>query len=235
MTSPSLAIITGAGRGIGRAIAQVLSQNGFRCILIARSKGQLDETARLLPRESESIVCDLHDPAQITSAIDRIKQKYNRIDLLVNNAGVAPLVPFEQTTPAIWDEVFAINVRAVYQFCHSVWPIMVEQKSGVIINISSEASRDPYPGFSAYAPSKAAINMFTRVLAKEGDRHNIRVHAVAPAGVETGMLRAIADEKLLPRDQTLDPEHVAETVMGCVSGALKHTSGETIFVHRRMS
>ncbi|MBC7782204.1 MAG: SDR family oxidoreductase [Burkholderiales bacterium] len=233
MTNPKTAIITGAGRGIGRATAIQLSAGGASCVLIARSNNELAETASLCAGETLVISCDVRDPARIGAAVEQAIARFGRIDVLVNNAGYAPLLPFDQTTPTIWDDVIAINLSAVYHFCRAVWPGMVARKSGVIVNVSSEASRDPFPGFSAYATAKAAVNMFTRSLAKEGDAHGIRLHAIAPAGVETSMLRAIASEQVLPRDHTLDPADVAAAICACVTGDLRHASGETIFIHRR--
>ena len=113
----------------------------------------------------------------------------------MNNAGVAPLVSFDQMTESLWQETIETNLTSVFRFSHAVWPMMVSQKGGVIVSVSSESSRDPFPGFTAYAAAKAGVNLFTRALAKEGAAHNIRVHAIAPAGVETAMLRKIVSVK----------------------------------------
>jgi NAD(P)-dependent dehydrogenase (short-subunit alcohol dehydrogenase family) len=166
--------------------------------------------------------------------VRQVRERFGRIDALVNNAGVAPLIPFGEMTDAIWDEVIATNLTSTYRFTRAVWPAMVGQKSGVIVNVSSEASRDPFPGFTAYAAAKAGVNLFTKALATEGDAVGIRVHAVAPAGVETAMLRKLMTPDQLPSDQLLKPEDVAAAIRGCVCGDMASTSGETIFVHRRV-
>lgn len=228
-----VAIITGAGRGIGRATAILLAQSGYACVCVSRSQGDVDETARMAGNGAIAMAGDVCDADRIESVVRLVRERFGRIDALVNNAGVAPLIPFGEMTDAIWDEVIATNLTSTYRFTRAVWPAMVGQTEGVIVNVSSEASRDPFPGFSAYAAAKAGVNLFTKALAKEGDAVGIRVHAVAPAGVETAMLRKILSPDQLPSDQLLKPDDVASAIRGCVCGDLACTSGETVFVHRR--
>jgi len=232
MSDTKIAIITGAGRGIGRATAVVLGQSEYTCVAVSRSPGEIDETARLAGNRSIAIAGDVSKLSDIQRIVQTTLDRFGRVDALVNNAGVAPLLPFEQMTDAIWDDVIATNLTSVYRFSRAVWPTMVGQKSGVIVSVSSEASRDPFPGFAAYAAAKAGVSGFTRALAKEGNAHGIRVLAVAPAGVETAMLRKIVTADQLPADQLLAPENVANAIRACICGDLTHASGETIFVHR---
>lgn len=230
-TSP-VAIITGAGRGIGRATAIALSALGYRCALISRSVDELGATASMCKTESLILRCDVSHADDVRDAIQRVHERFGRIDALINNAGSAPLVPFAEMTEAIWRDAIETNLTATFRMCRAVWDDMVRQKSGVIVNLSSEASRDPFNGFSAYAAAKAGINLLTKVLAREGVASNIRAHAVAPAGVETAMLRAVAPVDVLPADKVLAPDDVARTITAIVAGDLAHTSGETIYLHR---
>jgi NAD(P)-dependent dehydrogenase (short-subunit alcohol dehydrogenase family) len=228
-----IAIITGAGRGIGRAAAIRLASEGFNCVLVSRSPEELSETASLCATESLIALCDVRDADQIASVARQALDRFGQIDALVNNAGFAPLISFDRMTDAIWQEVIDTNLSSVYRFCHAVWEAMVRRRSGVIVNVSSEASRDPFPGFTAYAAAKAGVNLFTRALAKEGAAYNIRVHAIAPAGVETTMLRKIASPDQLPPETVLRPDDVAGAIRACIQGDLTHSSGETIFIHRK--
>ncbi len=232
MSERKIAIVTGAGRGIGRATAIALAEAGYTCVAVSRSQAEIDETANLAGHDSIAIVADVCNPTQTDAVVQQTLDRFGRIDALVNNAGIAPLLAFDQMTDAIWDEVIATNLTSVYRFTKAVWPIMIRQKSGVIVNLSSESSRDPFPGLSAYAAAKAGVNLFTKALAKEADAHGIRVYAIAPAGVETAMLRKFASQEQLPPSHVLLPEDVARVVRTCVCGGMLYASGETIYLHR---
>ena len=233
MSNP-VAIITGAGRGIGRATAIELSRRGYSVALISRTESQLAETQSLCAGDTMVLPIDVRDPAAIHAGVQRMIERYGQIDALVNNAGIAPLVPFGQTDEAMFNDIMATNLGATYHFTRAVWESMAARKQGVIVNVSSEASRDPFTGLSIYAAAKAGINLFTKALAKEADSLGIRVHAVAPAGVETAALRAIASVDQVPPESTLMPQDVARVIVQCVVGDLAHTSGETIYLHRRV-
>ena len=227
-----VAIVTGAGRGIGQATAVQLSKRGYVVALVARTESQLSATSRLCDGETLVLPLDVREPAAIAGAVETVISTFGRIDALVNNAGVAPLGPFGDTDVAAYDDVLATNLGATVHFSRAVWPAFAAAKRGVIVNVSSEAARDPFPGFALYAAAKSAINGFTKALAKEAEPLGIRVHCVAPAGVETAMLRAIADETVVPKDKTLSPEDVAKVIVACVVGDLASTSGETIYLHK---
>ncbi|MGC4034044.1 MAG: SDR family oxidoreductase [Tepidisphaeraceae bacterium] len=226
-----IAIVTGAGRGIGRATAIELSQRGYVVVLVARTESQLDETALLCPGETVVLPTDVRDAAAVASNVSRVIHRFGRVDALVNNAGLAPLGPFLETVDQ-YNDVLATNLGAAVRFTQAVWPTMLRQKAGVVVNLSSYAARDPFPGFSLYAAAKAAVNGFTTALAKEAEPAGIRVHAVAPAGVETEMLRKIAAEDVVPPESTLTPQAVAKVIAGCVTGDLAATSGETVYLHK---
>ena len=227
-----VAVVTGAGRGIGRATAIELSRRGYAVALVARTESQLSETAGLCGDDTLVLPLDVRDPAAIAGGVGKIVERFGRIDALVNNAGVAPLGSFGETDAGVYDDVLATNLGATVHFARAVWPTMLAAGRGAIVNVSSEAARDPFPGFALYAAAKSAINGFTKALAKEAEPKGVRVYCVAPAGVETAMLRAIATTEQVPADSTLSPEAVAKVIVACVVGDLAAASGETIYLHR---
>jgi NAD(P)-dependent dehydrogenase (short-subunit alcohol dehydrogenase family) len=228
--SERVAIITGAGRGIGRAVARELGQRGFRLVLTARTLQDLTETAS----DAKVVAGDVCDPRHVQRVMDEALDVFGRVDVVVNNAGYAPLQPIEQLSVEQWQRVLDVNLSATFYFCKAVWPIFRRQGGGVIVNMSSAASRDPFPGFAAYGAAKAGVNLLGWALAREGEEFGIRVHTIAPAAVETDMFRGIVSKEQYPPDKTLDPAEVARTVAACIDGDLRHTSGEVIHLHRRL-
>ncbi len=130
----------------------------------------------------------------------------------------------------MFETIHAVNVKSVYMACREVWPIMQKQGGGVIVNISSVASVDPFPGFSAYGASKAWVNTWTKALAAEGQDAGIRVYAVAPAAVETRMLRSAFPD--FPADQTLPPSDIADVVFAAAGPNGEYENGQTVFVSK---
>lgn len=227
-----VALITGAGRGIGRATAIELSKRGYAVVLVARTESQLKETATLCAGDTLVLPLDVRDANAIAAGARRVVDRFGRIDALVNNAGLAPLGPFGETDAALYADVLATNLGAAVHFSRAVWLTMTAARRGVIVNVGSESARDPFPGFALYAAAKAGLNGFTKALAKEAEPLGIRVHCVAPAGVETAMLRQIATAEQVPPETTLSPESVAKVIAACVAGDLASTSGETLYLHR---
>lgn len=226
-------IVTGGGRGIGRAISRRFAADGARVIAAARSQTELDETRRLIAQDGKDClgkVTDVCSPDDIASLIDFAQSQFGSVDVLVNNAGVAPTAPIGDLDENLFRTVIAVNVDAVYRTCRAVWPVMARQGEGVILNISSIAAFDPFPGFAAYGAAKAWVNAWTRALAEEGRPLGIRVLAVAPGAVETRMLRDAFPD--FPRDQTLNPEDIAEAVFALAQPACRHITGQTIVVKK---
>jgi NAD(P)-dependent dehydrogenase (short-subunit alcohol dehydrogenase family) len=228
-----VAIITGAGRGIGQAIALELSLRGYRLALAGRTESQLKQTAS---RTNNAIVIptDVTDPLQVDALIKKTLASFGRIDVVVNNAGLAPVANMDETTFDQWQAVLNTNLSSAFYVSKAAWPAFKKQKSGCIVNISSMASRDPLPGFAAYGAAKAGLNLLTLVLAREGSAHGIRAYAIAPGAVETAMFRSIVSEEKWPKEKTLQPADVARVVAHCIDGDLKYTSGEVIFLSRAL-
>jgi meso-butanediol dehydrogenase/(S,S)-butanediol dehydrogenase/diacetyl reductase len=223
-------IITGAGRGIGRATALELSERGWDCVLVARSREQLDGVARELRNRSAVVVADVATPASARTIVDAALKSFGRLDAVVNNAGLAPMASIDATTDEMWRDTFAVNVDAAFRLVREAWPHLKSSR-GSAVNISSEAARDPFDLFTAYAPAKAALNALTQIIHRQGKPLGIRAYAVAPSMTDTQMLRDVLG-KDPPRDETLKPEDVARVIAECIDGRMRHSSGETIWVHR---
>ena len=124
------------------------------------------------------------------------------------------------------------DLSAAFYLCRAVWKIFTGQGGGVIVNISSQAARDPFPGFAAYGAAKAGINLLGLSAAREGASSGIRVHTIAPGAVETSMLRSLLSAEQYPREKVLEPEDVAKVIGQCVRGDLRYTSGEVIYLQK---
>lgn len=229
-----VAIITGAGKGIGRAIALELASRGYALVLTARTLADLEETKSVAKGDALVIAGDVSDAGHVERVIKETMSRYGRIDALVNNAGYAPLKLIEELSLDEWRRVIDVNLSATFYFCKAVWPEMRKRGGGAIVNISSAASRDPFTGFAAYGAAKAGLNLLGLALAREGDAHGIRVHTVAPAAVETGMFRSLMSKEQYGEDKTLPPAEIARIVAQCITGELASTSGEVIHVHKRL-
>jgi NAD(P)-dependent dehydrogenase (short-subunit alcohol dehydrogenase family) len=234
MSQSKVVILSGAGGGIGRATAIELAKLDYRVVLVGRTESTLRQTQQSLVAESMIAVADVTQVQQVNALVARTLERFGRIDALVNNAGSAPVLSIEQTTPQIWNDVLATNLSAAFYLSRAVWPTFKRQNAGVIVNISSMAARDPFAGFLAYGAAKAALNNFGLTLAREGAAVGVRVHTIAPGAVETPMFRSILSPQQFPTENTLAPAEVARVVAQCVSGTeLRYTSGEVIWMSKK--
>ncbi|WP_455228398.1 SDR family NAD(P)-dependent oxidoreductase [Kingella denitrificans] len=177
------ALITGAGSGIGQDIAVKLAQMGANVVITGRKESPLKETAALHGNISY-IVADVGKTEDVSRVLVEIKQKFNRLDIMVNNAGMAPVTPIAEQTLAEFDTVFNINVRAVVDLTTRALPLLKESK-GSIVNIGSAVANQPLPNMSVYSASKAALKTLTFVWAKELAKDGIRVNNIAVGPIET--------------------------------------------------
>ena len=150
--------------------------------------------------------------------------------MLANIAGDAPYMPVGDYDPQIVQRCIDTNLTAAINLVSAAWPTLKSQGGGVIVNVSSIASVDPFPFFSVYAAAKAGLNMFTRCAASEGAEYGIETVAIAPGAVETPMLRGIFDELAIPADKTLQPIEVARLIVDCITGQRAFEPGETIIL-----
>ncbi|MBN9458991.1 MAG: SDR family oxidoreductase [Bosea sp.] len=186
------AIVTGASRGIGRAIAIGLAERGYDLALtdLATQKAALDETAAEIGNHGRRCVialADVSDPADCRRSVAEAVQGLGHVDALVNNAGILKLASIEELTPELWDTTLAVNARGVFQMTQAMIPHMRERRYGRIVNIASLAARTGGPGQSHYAASKSAVVGFTRVASMELGQYGITVNAVCPGIIQTEM------------------------------------------------
>ncbi len=236
MGTDKVAIVTGAGRGIGRAVALKLAEHNFHLMLAARTSHQLDETLGMVRGHKVEAVAaptDVSEPAEVQALVDATMEAYGRVDLLANVAGNAIYrEDIEQFTPKEFDATFDVNVKGIFLTTRTVWPIMKQQaEGGVIVNVSSMAAKDPFPGFAVYGASKAAVNLFTESVAKAGREHNIRLFAVCPGAVDTPLLRKTFPE--FPANECLSADEVADVVAWCFSETAANCSGQALWVTPR--
>jgi 3-oxoacyl-[acyl-carrier protein] reductase len=187
-----VAIVTGASRGIGRAIALELASEGAKVVLAARSSNDLNEVALEIDKaggQSLVVQTDVMREDQVLQLIKVSKDKFQRIDILVNNAGAIIRSSVRETKLAEWNEVIGVNLTGVFLCCQAVLNIMLEQKSGDIFNISSQRALNGVTNRSAYCASKAAVNIFDQSLREEIKNSGIRIHTLILAGIDTPTIR----------------------------------------------
>ncbi|MCB9849621.1 MAG: SDR family oxidoreductase [Phycisphaerales bacterium] len=228
-----VAMVTGAGSGIGRAIAEALAADGCRVVLAGRTAKRLVETQnRIAASGGESMVhmTDVTDRASIEALMHATVERFGRLDVLVNNAATAVVAAIAEIDAADFDQMLQINTAGVVYMCRAAWPLLAQSGRGVIVNVSSLAATDPFPGLTAYGATKAFVSLLTKGLAGEGKPHGIRVYGVAPGAVETDMLRSGFPD--FPADQCLQPSDVAALVVTLASDRMQHSVGQTIEVRK---
>ena len=215
MTPTRTALVTGATHGIGRATAFALGRAGWQVGCCARSADQLDLLLGQLADAGLRVAgrpADVSDEREARTVVHHVAEALGPIDALVNNAGVLIAKPFEELTLADWDRTMATNVRSLYLMTREVLPEMRRRRRGTIVNVASLAGRSGFVGGVAYAASKHAVLGFSRSLLLEVRKDDVRVIAICPGSVDTGMIR---DQPLLKSDPTriLRPEDVATTIV----------------------
>src|SRR5579872_1859019 len=221
------AIVTGAGRGIGRAIAKELGETGANVIVnYSTSAGPAEDLAaeiRAMGPQAVAIKADVTDFDQVTEMIKQTIETFGKIDILVNNAGITRDKTLKNMSRSHWDEVIHVNLGSVFNCTRQVLPFMLERKSGKIVNISSFVAQGGNVGQSNYAATKAGIIGFTKSVALEVSRYGITVNAVCPGFTETDMLMAVPEnirQRILdkiPMGRFGKPEEIAACVRYIVS------------------
>ena len=209
-----VAIVTGAGRGIGRAVALAFSREGAAVALAARTTSELETVAaQIKSRAGRALVVptDVTQEASVASLIEKVLSGFNRVDILLTAAGVASFAPLVDTKPEDWDRMLAVNLRGVFLSCRAVMPPMMRQRRGTIINVVSVAAKRAIPGAGAYAASKHAVLGLTQVLAEEMRPHGVRVGALCPGAVDTPLWDSVPNAP--DRSRMLRPEDVAEAAL----------------------
>ncbi|MBM7714648.1 3-oxoacyl-[acyl-carrier protein] reductase [Bacillus thermophilus] len=209
------ALITGAGRGIGRATAIAFAKEGIHVGLIGKTFDNLEKVAKELEAYEVNVtvaVADVSDHDSVMAAVDHVKSELGPIDILINNAGIAKFGKFLDLTPEEFKRIIDVNVMGMYYVTRAVLPDMIERQSGDIINISSTAGQKGGPVMSAYSTSKFAVLGLTESLMYEARKHNIRVTALTPSTVATDLAFA---ENLTDGnpEKVMQPEDIAEVMV----------------------
>ncbi|HEV2194724.1 MAG TPA: SDR family NAD(P)-dependent oxidoreductase [Candidatus Acidoferrum sp.] len=222
-------MITGAGRGIGRAIALKFAVEGASVFLVSRTAREVNAVAAEIHpagQKAAAMPADVSKEADCRRIIQEAGKKFGSVDILVNNAGImGPVKPVEEIEPAEWDEVLAINLRGPFLLSRLALPEMYARGSGVILNISSIAAKVPYPWNGPYAASKAGLVGLTRTLAAEATRKGVRVNAICPGPVpETEMSQNLG--KALGERLNADPENLFQKYLDGILQGKPQTAEE---------
>ena len=212
--SENVAIVTGAGRGIGRAVSLALADAGARVALVARTPAELDSVRSEIATaggQAVAIAGDVSREEDVAKIVRSTLDAFGRLDILVNNAGIGVFAPLEQTTAEQWDLVMAVNARGPFLLCREAIPHLRQQARSFIVNIASVVAVKGYANQAAYGASKHALLGMSKALAKEVHADGIRVHAVCPGGVATEMAAAARPD--LDPAVLMQPAEVAEYVL----------------------
>jgi 2-hydroxycyclohexanecarboxyl-CoA dehydrogenase len=240
-----VALVTGGARGIGRGIVTALAGAGASVAVADLRTDLAEETATEVARNTGARVValqtDVSDLVHVQKTTERVLQTFGNIDVLINNAGWDELKPFLQTTPDFWEKIIAINYRSVLNTCYAVLPHMVARKAGAVVSISSDAGRVGSLGEAVYAGAKAAIIAFSRTLAREHARDNIRFNVVCPGPTQTPLVEEMQQqefgsrvlgrlEQYVPLKRLGKPEDIAPMVVFLASDAASFITGQVISV-----
>ena len=226
-------VITGGTSGVGLATAIQFAKRGDNVAICGRDQARLDTARAKIEAESTGVniltfETDLTQSHSGAGFIEYCATEFSSLDVLVNNASFAPCAPIDEMADDVIDACININVRSIYSATRAAWKWMKSQQSGIIINLSSTAAVDPFPGFSLYGSTKAWIELFTVAIANEGREHNIRSYCIRPGAVETPMLRGLFAD--FPAEQCVSPEAVARLIDLTCHPGLSYSSGQTIKV-----
>jgi len=236
-----VALVSGASRGLGQAMALALAKAGAKLVLTATSVSNLDATVKLIEEagsEALAIGCDQSDKKNVDAVFSAIKDKYGRLDIVINNAGTIRRAPAHLTTDEDWQAVVDTNLNGVFQFCREAGKIMLEQGSGKIINIASLLTFSGGITVPAYAASKGAVGQLTKALANEWASSNIQVNAIAPGYFATDNTQQLQDDPernasitaRIPTGKWGQPEDLVGAAVFLSSKASDYVNGHIMLV-----
>ena len=224
-----IAIITGAGRGIGRETALSFAREGASVALVARSAEEIETVAgeiQEIGQDALAVSADVSDKAQVDAMVSSVLERFNRVDILVNNAGVAIHNPIPKIVEADWDLNIAVNLKGVFLCTQAVFERMCQQGSGNIINVSSISGKNGHPNGGAYCASKFGVVGFTEVTANEGRPFGVKASVVCPGPVDTKMRRDNHPDDIL--DNLTQPEEIADMILFLATQSPKAHTLETV-------
>lgn len=230
-----VALVTGAGRGIGRTVCLALAEAGAAVAVAARTSEEIEAVAAAIRDaggQAEAVPVDLAEEASIVALFERVAEHFGRLDVCVNNAGIGRFAPVAETSADDLDAVLGVNLRGTFLCCREAMRRMIPRGRGTIINVSSVVGFKGYPNQAAYTASKHGILGLTKSLAVEAQEHGIRVSAVLPGGVDTGLVGSARPD--LDRSVLLAPEDVAGAVMYLLSLS-DRAAVDQIYIRRQQS
>jgi 2-hydroxycyclohexanecarboxyl-CoA dehydrogenase len=232
-----IAIVTGAGQGIGRGIAEKLAAEGATVVVTDVNEVTAKETAAEIG--GVGIHADVTSRESVDAMVAEVQRQFGRIDVLVNNAGWDKASPFVDSDPADWDRVIAINLYGVLHTCKAVLPIMAEQGSGSVVNLASDAGRVGSSGEAVYSAAKGGVIAFTKTIAREMARHQVNANAVCPGPTDTALFASMGGDnpklresltKAIPLRRLGRPADLANAVAFLVSDEAAFITGQTVSV-----
>ena len=238
------ALVTGASRGLGRAIAESLARCGARVACVARDANKLAETVGAITAaggQGDAWTSDVNEGAKINELVDQVVEKYGGLQILVNNAGITRDTLLPRMEDAQWDEVILTNLRSTFLFTRAATLVMMRARYGRVINMASVSGLVGNPGQANYAASKAGIIGFTKTVAREFAGRNVTVNAVAPGFIVTDMTAALGElvneevKKRIPAKRIGRPEEVAEAVLFLASRAASYITGQVLTIDGGMT
>jgi 3-oxoacyl-[acyl-carrier protein] reductase len=242
--SGQIAMVTGASQGLGQTIAVRLGENGAKVICVARNADKLTETVNQIKAaggDAVAIACDVTDRAAIEKLFEQVETEFKRLDILVNNAGITRDTLLPRMSDSQWDEIIASNLTSCFLFCRAATRVMMGQRYGRIINMSSVSGLIGNAGQTNYSATKAGMIGFTRSMSKELAKRKITVNAVAPGFIESDMTKALGDavtdevKKRIPANRLGQADDVAACVLFLASKAASYVTGQVITVDGGMT
>jgi len=234
-----VAIVTGASGGIGQAVAVAMASAGADVVVCGQNQGRLDATARLIQSSGRKVLSysmNISQADAVQQMVDDVMAKWSRIDVLVNNAGITRDGLIMRMSEQDWDEVMNVNLKSIFLCTRGVTRVMMKQRSGSIINISSIIGLIGNPGQANYAASKGGIISFTKSVARELASRNIRANAIAPGFIETSMTEKIPENlqkkmlEAIPLGRYGKPENVADLAVFLASDRSSYITGQVISI-----
>ena len=232
-----VAVVTGAGQGIGRAIAQKLASEGATMVVTDVNEATAKETADTIGGGAVGIHTDVTSRESVDAMVRQVTDRFGRIDVLVNNAGWDTAGPFVDSDPADWDRIIAINLYGVLNTSKAVLPLMAAQGHGAVVNLGSDAGRVGSSGEAVYSAAKGGVIAFTKSTAREMARHQVRINCVCPGPTDTALFASMGGEKLrealvraIPFRRLAQPSDLANTVAFYASDEASFITGQTVSV-----
>jgi 2-hydroxycyclohexanecarboxyl-CoA dehydrogenase len=234
-----IAIVTGAGQGIGRAIAEKLTAEGATVVVTDVNESTAKETADALGGRAVGIHADVTSRESVDAMVQQVVDRFRRVDVLVNNAGWDKAGPFVDSDPADWDRVIQINLYGVLNTSKAVLPIMAEQGSGTVVNLASDAGRVGSSGEAVYSAAKGGVIAFTKASAREMARHQVNVNCVCPGPTDTALFASMGGDnpklrealtKAIPFRRLAEPTDIANMVAFFASDEATYITGQTVSV-----